>query len=95
MRKHLCGPKAVKTYGWALISGLLFFLSGLAAGGGVWPIFVGTLLAVALKTPVYWLYEHAFDWSVARANGPRHAKGERGKGQGGALFAFLGRALAD
>jgi hypothetical protein len=70
MSKHLTSGKAVKTYGWAIISGLLFFFSGIAAGGWSqwWPMLVATLTCVALKTPVYWLYEHSWDfiWRTRR-----------------------------
>jgi hypothetical protein len=63
MRKHLWSEKVGKTLGWALVSGLLFFLSGIAGvGWEQWGAMVwATLTCVALKTPVYWLYEHGWD----------------------------------
>src|SRR5712692_3054043 len=60
MRKHVHSEKALKTYGWAVISGMIFFGSGLLAGAEFCPLLVGTGTAVALKTPFYWLWEHAF-----------------------------------
>jgi hypothetical protein len=68
MRKLLLNDKMAKTLGWALISGLLFFFSGIFGVG--WeqavPMLVATLTCVALKTPVYWLYEHGWDWAFHR-----------------------------
>jgi hypothetical protein len=67
MWKHIRSEKAVKTYGWAVISGIIFFVSGVLAGAEVCPLLIGTGTAVALKTPFYWLWEHAFDavWGKA------------------------------
>ena len=65
MRKHLWNEKLGKTLGWALVSGLLFFFSGIA--GVRWEhcgaMVFATLTCVALKTPVYWLHEHV--WKFA------------------------------
>ena len=61
MWKHVRGEKALKTYGWAVISGIIFFGSGLVAGAQLGALLVATLIAVALKTPFYWLWEHVFD----------------------------------
>jgi hypothetical protein len=65
MRKHLWNEKTGKTLGWALMSGLLFFFSGIVGVG--WEqcgaMLFATLTCVALKTPVYWLYEHGWDWA--------------------------------
>lgn len=59
----LClGEKTVKTGGWAAISGVLFFGSGLASGAELGPIVMATIIAVSLKTPFYWAWEHAFEY---------------------------------
>ena len=67
MWKHVRGEKAVKTYGWAVISGIIFFGSGLVAGAESFSLLVATGTAVALKTPFYWLWEHVFDALWRRA----------------------------
>ena len=74
MWKHIHGEKALKTYGWAVISGIIFFASGLFAGAEVGPVLVATATAVALKTPFYWLWEHAFDALWGRTCKPRGLK---------------------
>jgi hypothetical protein len=67
MWKHVHSEKALKTYGWAVISGIIFFGSGLLAGAEFCPLLIGTGTAVALKTPFYWLWEHVFDALWRRA----------------------------
>jgi hypothetical protein len=68
----LVTEKMAKTLGWALISGLLFFFSGIMGVG--WEhtaaMLLATLTCVALKTPVYWAYEHGWEWAFS----PRSAK---------------------
>lgn len=57
MYRYLTHPKAVKTYAWAVVSGLVFLASGLAAGAELAPVLKATALAVALKSPVYAAFE--------------------------------------
>ena len=71
MWKHVRSEKALKTYGWAVISGFIFFGSGLLAGAEVLSLLVATGTAVALKTPFYWLWEHAFEALWGKAQEPK------------------------
>jgi hypothetical protein len=66
----LFSHKMRKTMGWALISGILFLGSTLWAGAAWWPALVATLFCVAVKTPFYWLWEHAYDWLAGLPHKP-------------------------
>ena len=60
MRKFLAvlaHEKFLKTLGWALVSGVIFGVSGLLAGAEVAAVAKATAVAVSLKTPAYYLYE--------------------------------------
>lgn len=50
----------VKTFGWAILSGIIFLLSALVAGADFWPAWWATVIAVVCKTPAYAGYEWAF-----------------------------------
>lgn len=51
---------AVKTIGWAAVSGGIFFVSAIIGGSDMKTAAIATGIAVAAKTPAY----TAFEWAV-------------------------------
>lgn len=51
----------VKTLGWAVISGTIFFASAIVKGCPINAAIVAALIATGCKTPVYPLWEWAFE----------------------------------
>jgi hypothetical protein len=64
--KSLASEKALKTYGWAVMSGIIFGVSGLIAGAEMAAVVKATSVAVALKSPAYWAYEIAWAWGFSK-----------------------------
>jgi hypothetical protein len=52
----------LKTVGWAIISGTIFFVSAIANSCPWEAALIATLIATASKTPAYPAWEVAFAW---------------------------------
>ena len=49
-----------KTFGWAILSSLIFFSAAVSSGAPVGSALIATLVAVMTKTPVYPIWEIVF-----------------------------------